>query len=57
MTSANGGNYAGKYRREGWFHNLDLTLFINTTTYALFLIQGDSLKKTINYSRHKDVLK
>ena len=57
MTSANGGTYAGKYLRDGWVHNLEVTQFFYTTFSFFFLIQGGHLNKTINYSRHENVLK
>ena len=39
MTSASVGTYAGEYLCDGWVHNLELTLFINTT-YSLFSDSG-----------------
>ena len=43
ITLANGGTYAGKYLRDGWVRNLDLTQFIYTT-YSLF---SDSGKQSV----------
>ena len=58
MTSANGGTYAGHYLCDDWVHNLEVTLLLLILLPILcFFIQGDNLKKTINYSRHINVLK
>ena len=58
MTSSNGGTYAGRYRCDGWVHNLEVTLLLLILLSILcFFIQGDNLKKTFNYSRHENVLK
>ena len=47
MTSAHGGNYAGQYACDGWVDNLGPTLLLIIRTIR-FLIQGHSLKKTVN---------
>ena len=58
MTSPNGGTYVGQYLCVGWIHNLEVTLLMFVLLpIFLFFIQGDNLKKTIDYSRHKHVLK
>ena len=56
--STNGWTYAGQYLCDGWVHNLEVTpLLLILLPVLCFLIQGDNLKKTINCSRHKNVLK
>ena len=45
MTSANGGNYARQYPRDGWVDNLEPTPLVTT---ICFLIQGRNLKEIIH---------
>ena len=56
MTSANGGTYEeniyATVRSTTWTLHYILILYI-----LCFLLQGDNMKKTINYSRNQNVLK
>ena len=48
MTSANGGNYTGQYRCDGWVDNLKLTL-LTTLVCFLFTVWRKTLIAIVMY--------